>query len=72
MRQRDAAVELDAPGTGAHHDDVDLARSSFYTDSYNDRPMLERVGQPIAVNPDVRLQRLARQKGWPIEIWDAP
>jgi phosphoserine phosphatase len=34
--------------------------------------MLERVGRPVAVSPDVRLARLARQKGWPIEIWDAP
>ena len=26
-----------------------------------------RVGHPIAVNPDARLKRLARQRGWPIE-----
>jgi len=52
----------------AEHD-VDLARSSFYTDSYNDLPMLERVGVPIAVNPDVRLARVARRRGWAVQHW---
>lgn len=48
---------------------VDLAASYFYSDSYNDRPMLERVGTAIAVNPDARLRRLARQRGWAIQQW---
>ena len=48
---------------------VDLARSYFYSDSYNDRPMLERVGTAIAVNPDARLLRLARRRGWPVQRW---
>jgi HAD superfamily hydrolase (TIGR01490 family) len=46
---------------------VDLAASVFYSDSISDRPLLERVGHPVAVNPDVRLRRLARSRGWPIE-----
>lgn len=48
---------------------VDLARSSFYSDSYNDLPMLRRVGEPVAVNPDGRLRRHARRAGWRIERW---
>jgi HAD superfamily hydrolase (TIGR01490 family) len=48
---------------------VDLARSYFYSDSYNDRPMLERVGTAVAVNPDTRLYRLARRRGWPVQRW---
>lgn len=48
---------------------VDLRRSWFYSDSYNDLPMLERVGTPIAVNPDPRLRRHAKQRGWPIRNW---
>ncbi len=47
--------------------EVDLGRSYFYTDSISDRPLLERVGHPVAVNPDRRLRKLARQRGWPIE-----
>lgn len=48
---------------------IDLDRSSFYTDSIHDMPMLERVGDPIIVNPDFRLARLARRRGWRIERW---
>jgi HAD superfamily hydrolase (TIGR01490 family) len=49
---------------------VDLAASTFYTDSYNDLPMMLRVGKPVAVNPDPRLARAARRNKWPVEIWD--
>ncbi|MBK8237266.1 MAG: HAD family hydrolase [Deltaproteobacteria bacterium] len=52
--------------------DVALERSYFYSDSYTDLPMLERVGHPVVVNPDPRLRRVASQRGWPIEIWRAP
>lgn len=48
---------------------VDLARSWFYSDSYNDLPMLQRVGRAIAVNPDPRLERHARRRRWPVEHW---
>jgi HAD superfamily hydrolase (TIGR01490 family) len=47
--------------------DIDLSASHFYTDSVSDLPLLERVARPVAVNPDLRLRRLARQRGWPIE-----
>jgi HAD superfamily hydrolase (TIGR01490 family) len=50
----------------AEHD-VDLSSSYFYTDSISDLPLLERVGHPVAVNPDPRLRRLALQRDWPIE-----
>ena len=39
----------------------------FYTDSYSDRPLLDQVGYPVAVNPDARLKRFARRRSWPIE-----
>jgi HAD superfamily hydrolase (TIGR01490 family) len=50
----------------AEHD-VDLGASYFYTDSISDLPLLERVGHPVAVNPDPRLHRLALRRSWPIE-----
>jgi HAD superfamily hydrolase (TIGR01490 family) len=49
--------------------DVRLEDAIFYTDSITDLPLLERVGEPVAVNPDPRLLRLARQRGWRIERW---
>ena len=48
---------------------IDLAASWFYSDSYNDLPMLQRVGRAVAVNPDQRLRRHARRHGWKIEQW---
>ena len=38
---------------------VDLAKSWFYTDSITDRPLLDIVGHPVAVNPDPLLYREA-------------
>ena len=55
------------PGVRAAIDDVD--RSYFYSDSYNDLPMLERVGTAIAVNADARLRRYARRRGWATPRW---
>jgi len=53
----------------AAREGVDLAQSYFYSDSYNDLPMLERVGTAIAVNPDARLLRHARKNGWQTTRW---
>jgi HAD superfamily hydrolase (TIGR01490 family) len=43
-----------------------LDGSSFYSDSINDLPLLERVQWPAAVDPDERLARVAAERGWPI------
>jgi HAD superfamily hydrolase (TIGR01490 family) len=50
----------------AEEHDVDLAASWFYTDSVTDLPMLELVGHPEIVNPDPRLRREAKRRGWNI------
>jgi len=44
----------------------DLDECFAYSDSYSDVPMLSVVGHPAAVNPDSKLQRLARTYGWPV------
>lgn len=46
-----------------------LQDATFYTDSISDLPLLERVAEPIIVNPDPRLSRLAKRRGWVIERW---
>lgn len=56
----------------AHGNGIDLGASTFYTDSLSDVPMLECVGHPRVVNPDPRLRRLARRRGWPILDWSQP
>ena len=50
----------------AKDNDYDLAECFAYSDSYSDVPMLSVVGHPAAVNPDVKLRRLAQAYGWPV------
>ena len=38
----------------------------FYSDSLNDLPLLEKVHEAIAVDPDDTLRAHATQRGWPI------
>lgn len=45
---------------------IDLKNSYFYTDSYEDLPLLEIVGNPKAVNPDKDLTALAMENEWSI------
>jgi len=40
--------------------------TTFYSDSTNDLPLLERVNQPVATNPGDGLRQIAQQRGWPI------
>jgi alcohol-forming fatty acyl-CoA reductase len=55
----------------AHAEDnnIDLEASFALADSYTDVPMLECVGHPVAVNPDRKLARIARERNWPVEHW---
>ncbi len=48
---------------------ADLSKSYAYGDAISDLPMLESVGNPVAVNPDPRLRRIARDRRWAIERW---
>lgn len=41
-------------------------RSVFYSDSTNDLPLLEAVTHPVATNPGAALERIARERGWPV------
>lgn len=49
----------------------DLSRSFAYADSHVDLPMLNAVGNPVAVQPDVGLLRAARKGGWSVVDWHA-
>jgi HAD superfamily hydrolase (TIGR01490 family) len=45
---------------------IDLDESYAYSDSESDLPMLRAVGNPVAVNPDSTLLKVARDEGWEI------
>jgi HAD superfamily hydrolase (TIGR01490 family) len=43
-----------------------LDGSWFYSDSHNDLPLLEKVDNPVAVDPDQTLAEVAKERNWPI------
>ena len=51
---------------GLGHDWRSFDRSWFYSDSLNDLPLLARVTDPVAVDPDPTLGAHARAQGWPV------
>ncbi len=50
----------------ASYPDLNLSKSYAYGDSIYDLPLLEIVGNPVAVYPDPELAAYAERKGWPI------
>ncbi|TXT36729.1 MAG: HAD family hydrolase [Comamonadaceae bacterium] len=46
--------------------DFSQVESTFYSDSINDLPLLEKTTHPIATNPDERLRKIATERGWRI------
>ena len=47
-----------------------LELATFYSDSIHDLPLLEKVNNPIAVNPDPKLEKISITRGW--QILDLP
>jgi alcohol-forming fatty acyl-CoA reductase len=48
---------------------IDLDRSFAYADSHSDLPMLESVGNAVAVSPDIALMRAATRNQWSVVEW---
>lgn len=44
----------------------DFDKTYFYSDSANDIPLMEKVTNPIATNPDQKLRKVALERGWPV------
>jgi len=61
MGKVDAAEQL------AEKYEVELSESYFYSDSDEDIQLLEFVGKPRPLNPNKRLRRIARGRGWPVQ-----
>jgi HAD superfamily hydrolase (TIGR01490 family) len=51
---------------------IDMGASFAYADSLSDLPLLEAVGNPVAVRPDVPLYRHARRSHWDVADWASP
>jgi HAD superfamily hydrolase (TIGR01490 family) len=64
--------KADAVRELAAQENLDLASSTAYSDSYTDVEFLEAVGHPVAVNPDRELRDIAVERGWPVERFREP
>jgi alcohol-forming fatty acyl-CoA reductase len=70
-----AEPPLTADGRASHaaqlaaEQGLELSDCHAYGDSIADLPLLDLVGHPHAINPDFRLAREARRRGWPVERW---
>ncbi len=64
--------KVDAINALAEAEGIDLEESYAYSDSTTDVPMMEAVGNPVAVNPEKELRRIAEERGWPILEFQRP
>jgi HAD superfamily hydrolase (TIGR01490 family) len=44
----------------------DSVHTTFYSDSMNDLPLLEKANVPVATNPEPRLRKIAQERQWRI------
>ena len=49
--------------------DFDLVSSYAYGNHHTDAHILSLVGNPVAVNPDRKLRKIAHENGWKIEMF---
>jgi len=49
--------------------EIDWSQSYGYGNSVDDVPFLRILGNPVAVNPDSKLRKIAVQRNWAIEMW---
>jgi HAD superfamily hydrolase (TIGR01490 family) len=59
-------TRLEAWLAGRGESIISVIKSTFYSDSHNDLPLLERVTHPVAVDPDAALRAHAVAQGWPV------
>jgi HAD superfamily hydrolase (TIGR01490 family) len=69
VRSCHGPAKADAVRELAEREAIDLAASTAYSDSHTDLPFLEAVGNPVAVNPDRALRRIAAERGWPVLVF---
>jgi HAD superfamily hydrolase (TIGR01490 family) len=66
VRSLHAGAKAEVVREVAQSKGFDLAECTAYSDSHTDLPFLEAVGNPVAVNPDRALRRIAADRGWPV------
>lgn len=51
---------------------IQLEDTAFYSDSHADLPLFEAVGNPIVLNPNSTLAKVAIERDWPVLDWREP
>lgn len=63
----EAALASNATANSHNDPNVDWSRITFYGDHWLDRFLMQKVGNPVVVNPKEKLRALAIQNSWPVE-----
>jgi HAD superfamily hydrolase (TIGR01490 family) len=61
---KDGKVKRVAQWLADNHTDWHGVNITFYSDSVNDLPLLEKAQTPVATNPDARFRQIATDRGW--------
>jgi HAD superfamily hydrolase (TIGR01490 family) len=70
---REGKVTRVSEWLSARNLDWDSVDITFYSDSVNDLPLLERANHPVATNPDPQLRTFAMERGWRIlDLFSSP
>jgi HAD superfamily hydrolase (TIGR01490 family) len=72
LRSLHGPAKAEAVRELAGREGIDLGASTAYSDAASDLPFLEAVGNPVAVNPDRELRRVAVERGWPVLAFREP
>jgi HAD superfamily hydrolase (TIGR01490 family) len=64
LNMREGKVKRLHEWLAARSDELRKFRSTAYSDSINDLPLLEAVNEPVVVDPDPRLAAIAQERGW--------
>jgi HAD superfamily hydrolase (TIGR01490 family) len=66
LNMRQGKVERLHAWLSSRHQSLGEFTTMAYSDSINDLPLLEAVDEPVAVDPDARLEPIALARGWPV------
>jgi HAD superfamily hydrolase (TIGR01490 family) len=64
LNMREGKVKRVQEWLAARGDELQNFRSTAYSDSINDLPLLEAVNEPVVVDPDPKLAAIAQERGW--------
>ena len=62
--KNDRIIDIPLAAKWISDNNFDLSQASFYSDSFNDLPLLEKVKNPIVVDGDDKLIQIGKKNNW--------